>query len=40
MIIKVKSRKECLEAGFRQVIELYDLDIANKIKDNLFAKIS
>ena len=34
MIIKVKSREECLEAGFRQVIDLYDLDIANKIKDN------
>lgn len=34
MIIKVKSREECLEAGFRQAIELYDLDIANKLKDN------
>ena len=34
MIIKVKSREECLEAGFRQAIDLYDLDIANKIKSN------
>lgn len=32
MIIKIKSREECLEAGFRQAIGLYDLDIANKIK--------
>lgn len=34
MIIKIKSKEECLEAGFRQAIDLYDLDIANKIKDN------
>ena len=34
MIIKIKSREECLEAGFRQAIDLYDLDIANKIKSN------
>lgn len=34
MIIKVKSREECLEARFRQAIDLYDLDIANKIKNN------
>ena len=33
MIIKIKNREECLEAGFRQVIDLYGLDIANKIKD-------
>ena len=34
MIIKVKSREECLEAGFKQAIDLYDLDTANRIKDN------
>ena len=34
MIIKVKSREECLEAGFRQLIDLYNLDIANQIKNN------
>ena len=34
MIIKVKSREECLEAGFRQTIDLYGLDIANGIKNN------
>ena len=34
MIIKIKSREECLEAGFRRAISLYDLDIANMIKNN------
>lgn len=34
MLIKIKSKEECLEAGFRQAIDLYDLDIANKIKNN------
>lgn len=34
MIIKVKSREECLEAGFRQAIRLYGLDIAHKIQSN------
>ena len=33
MLIKIKSKEECLEAGFRQAIDLYDLDIANKIKN-------
>lgn len=33
MIIKVKSREECLEAGFRQMIELYGLDIAYKMQE-------
>ena len=33
MIIKVKSRQECLEAGFRQAIRLYGLDIAYKMQD-------
>ena len=33
MIIKVKTREECLEAGFRQAIGLYGLDIAHKMQD-------
>ena len=34
MIIKVKSREECLEAGFRSVITLYGLDVANNLLKN------
>ena len=34
MIIKIKSKEECLETGFKQAIDLYDLDIAKQIKNN------
>ena len=34
MIIKIKSREECLEAGFRQAIKLYGLDTAHKMQDD------
>ena len=34
MIIKVKSREECLEARFRSVITLYGLDVANNLLKN------
>ena len=34
MIIKIKSREECLEAGFRSVIALYGLDVANNLLNN------
>ena len=34
MIIKIKSREECLEAGFRSVITLYGLDAANNLLKN------
>lgn len=34
MIIKVKNREECLEAGFRSVISLYGLDVANNLLKN------
>ena len=33
MIIKIKNKEKCLEAGFRQAIRLYGLDIAYKMQD-------
>lgn len=34
MIIKIKSRECCLEAGFREIINLYGLDTAHKMQDD------
>ena len=34
MIIKIKNKDECLEAGFRSVISLYGLDVANNLLKN------
>ena len=39
MIIKVKNREECLEAGFRSVITMYGLDVANNLLKNKEAKL-
>ena len=34
MIIKVKNKEDCLEAGFRSAISLYGLDVANNLLKN------